>query len=133
MRSAAWLALAAGLLAGCGTAQTPPQARPQEQPPPTKITIEPQPLPTLATRQPGQVALPWTLVRAGGNRVVLTASSHGCSRPIGVTVQETPQAVNITVLGNPPGSGACTAQRITLAGYLTTTAPIAGRIVRPGS
>ena len=60
------------------------------------------------------------------NRIHLSAGSVGCLVPHVVHLQETPTEIVIGVTG--PSSGSpCTAQKVTLVGYVQLNGPVDGR------
>ena len=75
-------------------------------------------------------SLPWSLIRVdrADNRIYLSVSGPGnlCTTPTGVQVDETAQTVTIRAVGRST-DGPCTAQKITMIGYVATKAPIDAR------
>lgn len=84
-------------------------------------------LPTDSSAATGET-VPWTLVRIDNekNRIYLSAGQIGCAVPSVVHLQETPTEIIFTVTGPPSGSP-CTAQKVSLVGYVQLNDPIGGR------
>lgn len=72
--------------------------------------------------------VPWTLVRIDNekNRIYLSAGQVSCAVPSVLHLQETPTEIILAVTGQPSGSP-CTAQKVSLVGYVQLNDPIGGR------
>lgn len=112
-------------LAACGEQTGPPEppAAPRitklpPQPGISTITPEFTELRLDQTAQPAET-VPWHLIRVdlNENRIYLSASSVGCTTPEKVRLSESASEIRISVTG-PSASGPCTAQSITLVGYV---------------
>lgn len=107
---------------------TPPAAPPAKTSPSIHaITPLSNRLPTDSSQATGE-RVPWTLVRIDNerNRIYLSAGSVGCLVPHVVHLQETPTEIVIGV--TVPSSGSpCTAQKVTLVGYVQLNGPVDGR------
>ena len=75
--------------------------------------------------------LPWSLVKVDRdlNRIYLTASSSDCVLPKKVRIEETSTSITLTVVGV-GGKGPCTAQQVTMFGYVTPKSPIGNRNIQ---
>ena len=93
-------------------------------------TITPQysELPIDRTSGPAP-AVPWQLIRVDReeNRIYLSASTSGCSKPETVRVTESASSIQLTVTGT-SGSEPCSMQYVTLIGYVQLSS-IGGREV----
>jgi hypothetical protein len=130
-RSAARASILFGValvLASCATtAQHAPPARPN--PTDHSLGIQGDQLPLIDGRVGNLIQLPWQVshIDRGTNRVYLSITGRGCSQPEGVAVAETAGTITIAAYGSMPGTAPCTAQAVTLVGYITTRSPIAAR------
>ena len=121
-------------LSGCAPTTTSPEPSPTASISRPGINVIPAPtgvaLPFITGSARSQPSLPWSLIRVDhtNNRIYLSADSAalGCTTPIGVQLEETTQAVTIRVVGTSAESP-CTAQMMTLIGYVITKAPIGSR------
>lgn len=86
-------------------------------------------LPTDSSTATGKT-VPWTLVRIDNeeNRIYLSAGQVSCKVPSVVHLRETPTEIILAVTGPPSGSP-CTAQKLSLVGYVQLNDPIGGRRV----
>jgi hypothetical protein len=120
-----WMMLSSASLAACAEQPGPPVGIGA---PPSKSFPTPSGMPTitldyreLAVDQGTGPAdtVPWHLVRVDHkqNRIYLSASSVGCTTPEKVRVSESASRITITVTG-PSTKGPCTAQSLTLIGYV---------------
>lgn len=117
--------LSAASLAACAVQPGLPQG--SEAPPsmsyPTQsgiATITPDYRELAVDHATGPAAtVPWHLVRVDHqeNRIYLSASSAGCTTPEKVRLTESDSSITITVTG-PSTSEPCTAQHLTLLGYV---------------
>ena len=75
--------------------------------------------------------LPWALVRVDRdlNRIYLTASNSDYVFPTRARIEETSTSITLTVVGV-GGKGACTAQKVTMFGYVTSKIPIGNRSIQ---
>jgi hypothetical protein len=111
---------------------TPPAAPPAKTSPSIHaITPLSNRLPTDSSPATGEV-VPWTLVRIDNekNRIYLSAGSVGCLVPSVVHLQETPTEIDIAVTGAPSSASSgspCTAQKVTLVGYVRLDSSVDGR------
>lgn len=73
--------------------------------------------------------MPWQLIRVDReeNRIYLSASTSGCSKPETVRVTESTSSIQLTVTGT-GGSEPCSMQYVTLIGYVQLSS-IGGREV----
>lgn len=113
------------------TGSQPPAAAPPAKPDPsiTAITPNANQLPVDSSPATGET-IPWKLVRVDEekNRIYLSAAQVACAVPSVVHLQESSSEVIIAVTGEPaPASGSCTAQQVSLVGYVQLSAPVAGR------
>lgn len=88
-------------------------------------------LPTDSSPATGET-VPWSLVRVDNekNRIYLSAGQVGCAMPSVVHLQETPTEIIIAVTGPPssaPSDNPCTAQKVSLVGYVQLNEPVGGR------
>lgn len=77
--------------------------------------------------------LPWSLVKVDRdlNRVYLTASNSDCVFPTKVRVEETTTSITLTVVGvGVGGKTPCTAQAVTMFGYVTPVSPLGDRTIQ---
>jgi len=109
------------------TAQHAPPAKPN----PTDHSpgIQGNQLPLMDGQVGDLIQLPWqgSHIDRRTNRVYLSITGRGCSWPKGVAVAETAGTITIAAYGSMPGTAPCTAQAVTLVGYITTRSPIAAR------
>ncbi|MDP9696041.1 UNVERIFIED_ORG: hypothetical protein J2X79_003619 [Arthrobacter globiformis] len=64
------------------------------------------------------------------NRIYLSAEQVDCALPSAVHLQETPTEIVIAVTGAQPSAPfgiPCTAQKVSLIGYVQLNGPVAGR------
>jgi hypothetical protein len=75
--------------------------------------------------------LPWSLVRVDRdlNRIYLAASNSGCVTPTKVRIEETSTSITLTVVGV-GGKEPCTAEGVTMIGYVTPKSPIGTRNIQ---
>jgi hypothetical protein len=115
---------------GQSTDSTPRQAAPPSKTSPniTAITPNANQLPVDRSPATGET-LPWKLVRVDEekNRIYLSADQVGCAVPSVVHLQETPSEIVIAVTGAPSAGGPCTAQKVSLVGFVQLAEPIGGR------
>lgn len=88
-------------------------------------------LPTDSSPATGET-VPWTLVRVDNekDRIYLSAGQVSCAVPSVVHLQETPTEIIIAVTGPPSSASSyipCTAQKVTLVGYVQLNDPVGGR------
>ena len=88
-------------------------------------------LPTDSSTATGET-VPWTLVRVDNEkyRIYLSADQVGCEVPSAVHLRETPTEITIAVTGPPssvPPGRPCTAQKVSLIGYVQLNGPVSGR------
>lgn len=113
------------------TGSPSPPAAPPAKPNPniTVITPNANQLPVDSSPATGET-IPWKLVRVDEekNRIYLSAAQVDCVKPSVVHLQETSSEVIIAVTGAPaPANGPCTAQQVSLVGYVQLSASVAGR------
>jgi hypothetical protein len=79
---------------------------------------------------PGSTSLPWHIQRVDDahNRIYLSSDKKQCSMPYASTVEETTTSVKITVHGS-KNQEPCTADMVTLVGYVQLTSPLGGRSI----
>jgi hypothetical protein len=116
---------------GQSTGSTPPQASPPSKSSPniTAITPDANQLPVDSSPATGET-IPWKLVKVDGdkNRIYLSAEQAGCAVPSVVHLQETTSEIVIAVTGaTSSATGPCTAQKVSLVGYVQLSGPVAGR------
>lgn len=95
----------------------------------TAITPNANQLPVDSSPATGET-VPWKLVKVDEekNRIYLSAGQVGCAVPSVVHLQETPSEIVIAVSGAPSSTGGpCTAQKVSLVGYVQLSGPVAGR------
>jgi hypothetical protein len=78
----------------------------------------------------GSTSVPWRLQRIDDahNRIYLSADKKQCSVPYASTVEATTTSIKITVHGS-KNQEPCTAEMVTLLGYVQLTTPLGGRSV----
>ena len=122
-------------LSGCATTSTLPESSPTASPtasiPGPGVSTIPAPagvaLLIVSGPAKSRPSLPWSLIRVNraDSRIYLSATGPGrdCTTPVGAHVDETTQTVTIRVVGR-SAHGPCTAQKLTMIGYVVTKAPI---------
>lgn len=87
-------------------------------------------LPTDSSKATGET-VPWTLARVDNdkNRIYLSANQVSCEVPSVAHLQETPTEITIAVTGPDEVTlgGPCTAQKLSLVGYVQLSSPVGGR------
>lgn len=116
---------------GQPAASTSPEATPPSKTSPsiTAVTPSANQLPVALSPATGET-IPWKLVKVDEekNRIYLSAGQVGCAVPSVVHLQEKPSEIVIAVSGAPSSaSGPCTAQKVSLVGYVQLSGPVAGR------
>jgi len=122
------------VLSGCASTMTSPAISPKVSNPRPSVSAIPDPtgvaLPIVAGSAKSGASLPWSLIRVdrADNRIYLSVTGPGnlCTTPTGVQVDETAQTVTIRAVGRST-DGPCTAQKITMIGYVAPKAPIDAR------
>jgi len=123
-------------LSGCASTITSPAVSPKASNRRPSISVIPDPtgvaLPIVAGSAKSGTSLPWSLIRVdhADNRIYLSVSGPGnlCTTPTGVQVDETAQTVTIRAVGRST-DGPCTAQKITIIGYVAPKTPIGARLI----
>lgn len=121
-------------LSGCSSTMTSPAFSPKPWNPRPSTSAIPAPtgvaLPIVAGSAKSGLSLPWSLIQIdrADNRIYLSVTGPGnlCTTPTGVQVDETAQTVTIRAVGRST-DGPCTAQKMTMIGYVTPQAPIGDR------
>jgi hypothetical protein len=142
--TATFVAVAAVLgLMSCSAGEPPPGAsQPASVTPPAAPQAKTSPpiqastplsnrLPTDSSPVTGET-VPWTLVRIDNeaNRIYLSAGQVSCAVPSVVHLRETPMEIIIAVTGaqsSAPVGSPCTAQKVSLVGYVQLNGPVGGR------
>lgn len=123
-----------GLMSCSAGEQQPGGSKPASVTPPGKTSPSIHAITPLANRLPidssaatGET-VPWALVRIDNekNRIYLSAGQVSCAVPSVVHLRETPTEIILAVIGPPSGSP-CTAQKMSLVGYVQLNDPIGGR------
>jgi hypothetical protein len=82
---------------------------------------------------PESTSLPWHLWHVDDvlHRIYLQSSNNNnqCSTPYAATVEETTTSVTITVHGSKKFQGPCTAQLVTIFGYVQLASPLGQRTI----
>jgi hypothetical protein len=75
--------------------------------------------------------LPWSLVRVdrSNNRIYLSSTSVMCTVPTKVHLSESSASITISVIGD-SSAAPCTAQNLTMIGYVVTQTPIGDRTIQ---
>ncbi len=132
-----------GTSGGGPTGAVPPVA-PTVTPVPMPPGAAPDPLPTPTVMDPVTGArerrLVWTLVRSGGNELVVQTMAGGppCDAVTGLDVTESASSVTVTVWsGRVPGAAGCDGPQPAMVGIfwirVPLSAPLGARSVVPGS
>jgi hypothetical protein len=125
------------LLAGCTL--FPLRSQPTPAPPPPTIPSGPLSspahageFPTLAHAPKDATYLPWDLIEEDtqSDRIYIGSANAGCKTPWRAVVTETSTRITISVVAR--GGEPCTAQSLTVAGWVHTSAAIAGRSIHHG-
>lgn len=124
-------------LSGCVSTTTAPASSPAASKPRPSVSAIPapsgSPLPIVAGSAKSRPSLPWSLIGVdrADNRIYLSATGPGylCATPVGVQVEGTTQTVTIRVVGRST-HGPCTAQKLTMFGYVVTKTPIGTRQIK---
>lgn len=101
-----------------------------------KPTYAELPLASSADTSRGE-PVPWTLIKVDRARdhIYLSATGSDCVIPRSVSLKETSTSITVAVVGSPniTDGSACTEQRVTLIGYVTSSDPIGGRTITGNS
>ena len=127
-----------GLMSCSAGGPQPGGSHPASVTPPAKTSPSIHAITPLANRLPTDSSaatgetVPWTLVRVDDekNRIYLSAGQVSCAAPSVVHLQETPTEIIIAVAGLPssaPSDSPCTAQKVSLVGYVQLNGPVGGR------
>lgn len=126
------------LLAGCTL--FPLRSQPTPAPPPPSIPSGPSSspahdgeFPTLAHAPKDAAYLPWHLIKedAQSDRIYFSSANADCKTPWRAVVTETSTRITISMVATvakPP----CLLRLVTVAGWVHTSAPIAGRSIDHG-